>query len=285
MHRARDSWKIGKTCPCKTFVNNEDKESDAKITEISCDALDKTDNKEEEKELQNGYKEVAREMTVNLETGTAAAVSDSAKSDQDKSDQPRSDELKSGSGSSDAGKSEPAKSDSATSAPLNQNLAAVDSESGEGVDDVNLICDESMGVDSPASHEQLWLTEEKRRNHFSKKAGFGLVEAKPRQNNEISSGLSLLMDYSSSAEGSPCESPAKSDNQIKIGAFDFPFVSGLDLLALACEKNGGFSLQENVTQYDQKQSNQAESSKPEPQDEKKEEVIRNGNCVHRRVIN
>lgn len=285
MHRARDAWKIGKTCPCETFVDDEDKESAAKITEISHDALDKTDNKEEEKELQNSCKEVAREVTVKLEPGSAAAASESAKSDQDKSDQARSDELKSDSGSSDLGKSEPAKSNSATSAPLNQNLIAVDSESGEGVDDVNLICDESMGIDSPASHEQLWLTEEKRRNHFSKKAGFGLVEAKPRQNKEISSGLSLLMDYSSSVEGSPCESPAKSDNQTKIGAFDFPFVSGLDLLALACEKNGGFSLYENVTQDDQKHNNEAECSKPEPQDEKKEEVIRNGNCVHLKVIN
>ena len=158
LHRARDAWKIGKTCPCKTFVNDADKESGAKITEISHDALDKTGDKEEEKELQNSCKEVAGEVTVKLEPGSAAAASESAKSDQ-----ARSDELKSDSGSSDLGKSEPAKSDSATSAPLNQNLLAVDSESGEGVDDVNLICVKSMGIDSPASHEQLWLTEEKRR--------------------------------------------------------------------------------------------------------------------------
>ena len=124
-----------------------------------------------------------------------------------------------------------------------QTACAGDSESSFE-DDVNLMCDESLGIESPADHEQEWLTEEKRRNHFYKKAGFGLVEAKPQKAKKVSSGLSLLMDYSSSREVSPCDSPVK-DVKPTAGMFNFSLGGnggsffGLDLLALACERNGG----------------------------------------------
>lgn len=118
----------------------------------------------------------------------------------------------------------------------------MDSESSFD-DDVNLICDEKLGVESPADHEQEWLTEEKRRNHFTKKAGFGLVEAKPQRDKKVSSGLSLLMDYNSSAEASPCDSPVK-DVKPATGMFNFSLggggLCGLDLLVLACERNGEY---------------------------------------------
>lgn len=241
MHRAREVWDIGKTCPCKGGVGNQNNKSAAKITELS----DKVEEKTDEKEQRN-------DRNVNcVSKGEASEAT-----------------VKTGAASSSTG-----------SGVLNQNLGAMDSESSfEGSDDVNLICDESLGVESPADRDE-WLTEEKRRNHVTKKAGFGLVEAKPRHNKGISSGLSLLMDYNSSAEGSPCESPANSDARLKAGAFNFTFSSGLALLALACEKDEGMLLSSNVS-LDHGSNTQAEKSKQEPHDDKqKDEEIRNGNYI------
>ncbi|XP_078359061.1 uncharacterized protein LOC144643626 isoform X2 [Oculina patagonica] len=197
LHRAREAWKIGKTCPCKSVGGNHDNnESGAKITELS--------NEETTQHETNGVSvsgEEASDVTVKTETSSISSSS-------------------------------------------NQTGGAVDSESSFE-DDVNLICDEKMGLESPADHEQEWLTEEKRRNHFTKKAGFGLVEAKPQRDKKVSSGLSLLMDYSSSTEASPCESPVK-DVKPETGMFNFSLggnggnLCGLDLLVLACERNGEY---------------------------------------------
>ena len=167
----------------------------------------------------------------------------------------------------------------AASNSANQNPNAMDSESSfEGSDDVNLICDESLGVDSPSNHEQEWLTEEKRRNLFTKKAGFGLVEAKPPRDKGISAGLSLLMDYNSSTEPSPNESPANSDVKSKTGAFNFSFSSGLDLLVLACEEKEGLPMPNNDSMH-RKNKKLAEKSKPDPLGIQKDEEIKNGNYV------
>ena len=122
-------------------------------------------------------------------------------------------------------------------------VGSVDPECGnEDTDDVNLMCDESiLSLDLPAVGEREWLTEEKRRNLFTKKAGCGLVEAQPRAVGEISSGLSLLMDYNS-PDGSPCDSPAKRESRCAADVFNFALplnrsgLCGLDLLALACER-------------------------------------------------
>ena len=167
----------------------------------------------------------------------------------------------------------------AASNSANQNPNAMDSESSfEGSDDVNLICDESLGVDSPSNHEQEWLTEEKRRNLFTKKAGFGLVEAKPPRDKGISAGLSLLMDYNSSTEPSPNESPANSDVKSKTGAFNFSFSSGLDLLVLACEEKEGLPMPNNDSMH-RENKKLAEKSKPDPLGIQKDEEIKNGNYV------
>ena len=249
LHRARDVWKIGKMCPCKTFLSNESDESGAKITEISNEVTDKTDGKEQRNGPNSGCVG-SKEEAVKSEAGTAPVASDLARSEQSTSD------------------------------PVNQNLAAMDSESGfDDMDDVNLICDESLGIDSPTNHEQEWLTEEKRRNHFTKKAGFGLVEAKPRQDKGVSSGLSLLMGYSSSTEGSPCESPAKNDVKSKAGAFSFSFPSGLDLLVLACEGKEVLPVPNNIT-LDHGTNKKAVKSKPESQNKRKDEEIRNGKVIN-----
>ena len=161
-----------------------------------------------------------------------------------------------------------------------QTPGAGDSESSFE-DDVNLICDESLGIESPADQEQEWLTEEKRRNHFTKKAGFGLVEASPQKTKKISSGLSLLMDYHSSGEVSPCDSPAK-DVKPAPGMFNFSLggdggrFCGLALLALACERNG-----EDMSMDDSFSSNaeikkETDKSKPEPQNKQEENKTTNG---------
>ena len=145
---------------------------------------------------------------------------------------------------SSTGDSEKREANKVTSTPdsvsSSANQTAMDSESSfDGSDDVNLICGNSVGVESPANREHGWLTEENRRNHFTKKAGFGLVDAKPRSDKNVSAGLSLLMDYNSSTEPSPCDSPAKIDVRAKSGAFNFSFASGLDLLALAADWDQG----------------------------------------------
>ena len=200
LHRAREVWDIGKTCPCKSYVGNES--SGAKISELTTE-MSTTDDKEAQHEPNDSCAGKAEKEEANDATVKKGAASSSS----------------------------------------NQTPGALDSESSfDGSDDVNLICDESLGVESPADHEQEWLTEEKRRNHFTKKAGFGLVEAKPRRDKGNSAGLSLLMDYSSSTEASPCESPANSEVKSRSGAFNFSFSSGLDLLVLACEEKEGLPM-------------------------------------------
>lgn len=229
LHRARDAWKIGKTCPCKSVGSKQDdSESGAKITELPNEVT-----------AQNGSNgviasgEEASNSTVTTETSSI--------------------------GSS------------------NPTGGAADSESSFD-DDVNLICDEKLGIDSPADHEQEWLTEEKRRNHFTKKAGFGLVEAKPQRDKKVSSGLSLLMDYNSSTEASPCDSPVK-DVKPTTGMFNFSLggpgggLCGLDLLVLACERNGEYFNSIGLNTESQKE---AEKLKPAPQSKQVAKEIRNG---------
>lgn len=224
LHRARDVWRIGKTCPCKSVGGDEDNnESGAKITELP------------NEDGSNGVTpsgEEASNSTVTTETSSIASS--------------------------------------------NQTGGAADSESSFD-DDVNLICDEKLGVESPADHEQEWLTEEKRRNHFTKKAGFGLVEAKPQRDKKVSSGLSLLMDYNSSAEASPCDSPVK-DVKPATGMFNFSLggggLCGLDLLVLACERNGEYFKSISLNTESKKE---VEKPKPAPQSKQGTKEIRNGN--------
>ena len=228
MHRARDVWRIGKTCPCKSFGSDQDRsESGAKITELSNEVT-----------AQNG------------KNGTSAIGEEASNST--------------------------VTTDTSSIASSNQTGGAVDSESSFD-DDVNLICDEKLGVESPADHEQEWLTEEKRRNHFTKKAGFGLVEAKPQRDKKVSSGLSLLMDYNSSAEASPCDSPIK-DVKPASGMFNFSLggggLCGLDLLVLACERNGEYF---NSIGLNTDSKKEAEKPKAAPQGKQGAKEIRNGN--------
>lgn len=179
---------------------------------------------------------------------------------------------------SSTGDSEKREANKVTSTPdsvsSSANQTAMDSESSfDGSDDVNLICGNSVGVESPANREHGWLTEENRRNHFTKKAGFGLVDAKPRSDKNVSAGLSLLMDYNSSTEPSPCDSPAKIDVRAKSGAFNFSFASGLDLLALAADwdqgtiKAGGKSDDWTITPVYQPVATPSESTSAESSDE------------------
>ena len=191
LHRAREVWKISKTCPCEEIDDDDEDNDDATETGLSNEELTQVE--------ENGV-DACKETSDTIVKTEPLSISSS------------------------------------------QTAGAGDSESSFE-DDVNLICDESLGIDSPADQEQEWLTEEKRRNHFYKKAGFGLVEAKPQKAKKVSSGLSLLMDYSSSREVSPCDSPVK-DVKPAAGMFNFSLggnggsFSGLDLLALACERNG-----------------------------------------------
>ena len=228
MHRAREVWRIGKACPCKSAGSDEgNRESGVKIRELSNEVTD-----------QNGSSGVSAsgEEASNATTTT----------------------------------------DTSSIASSNQTSGAVDSESSFD-DDVNLICDEKLGVESPADHEQEWLTEEKRRNHFTKKAGFGLVEAKPQRDKKVSSGLSLLMDYNSSAEASPCDSPVK-DVKPATGMFNFSLggggLCGLDLLVLACERNGEYF---NSISLNAESKKEAEKPKAAPQSKQGTREIRNGN--------
>lgn len=224
LHRARDVWRIGKTCPCKSVGGDEDNsESGAKITELSNEIT-----------AQNGSNGVPASGEELSNSSVTTEISSTASS--------------------------------------NQTGGAVDSESSFD-DDVNLICDEKLGVESPADHEQEWLTEEKRRNHFTKKAGFGLVEAKPHRDKKVSSGLSLLMDYNSSAEASPCDSPVK-DVKSATGMFNFSSggggLCGLDLLVLACERNGEYFNSISLNNEGKK-----EAEKPAPQSKQGTKEIRN----------
>ena len=228
LHRARDVWRIGKTCPCKSVGSDEgNSESGAKITELSNEITAQNGSNDG---LASG--EELSSSTVTTETSSTVSS--------------------------------------------NQTGGAVDSESSFD-DDVNLICDEKLGVESPADHEQEWLTEEKRRNHFTKKAGFGLVEAKPQRDKKVSSGLSLLMDYTSSAEASPCDSPVK-DAKPATGMFNFSLggggLCGLDLLVLACERNGEYF---NSISLNNEGKKEAEKPKPAPQGKQGTKEIRNGN--------
>lgn len=149
LHRVKELWNIGTTCPCKGFVSSKPSNS-AEITELSDGAMDTTES--------NQYQTNANDSCV--------------------------------------GESEKREASEATSKPgfvsstVNQTPIGSDS-SFDGSDDVNLICDEITAVESTANREQEWLTEEKRRNHFTKKAGFGLVDAKPCNNKNESAGLSL----------------------------------------------------------------------------------------------
>lgn len=225
LHRARDVWRIGKTCPCKSVGGDEgNSESGAKITELS-----------NEMTAQNGSNGVPASGEELSKSSVTTEISSTASS--------------------------------------NQTGGAVDSESSFD-DDVNLICDEKLGVESPADHEQEWLTEEKRRNHFTKKAGFGLVEAKPHRDKKVSSGLSLLMDYNSSAEASPCDSPVK-DVKSATGMFNFSSggggLCGLDLLVLACERNGEYFNSISLNNEGKK-----EAEKAAPQSKQGTKEIRNG---------
>ena len=230
MHRAREVWRIGKTCPCKSVGSDQDNnESGAKITELSSE-----DTAQNESNSVTASGEDSSDVTVTTETSSISSS--------------------------------------------NQTGGTVDSESSFE-DDVNLICDEKLGIESPADHEQEWLTEEKRRNHFTKKAGFGLVEAKPQRDKKVSSGLSLLMDYNSSAEASPCESPVK-DIKPATGMFNFSLgghgggLCGLDLLVLACERNGEYL---NSIGLNNDSKKEAEKPKPAPQSKQGAKEIRNGN--------
>ena len=234
LHRARDAWNIGKTCPCKSYVGSE---SAAKISELPAE-LGTTGAKEAQQEPNDNCAGKTEKEDTNVTAVKKEAASSSS----------------------------------------NQIPGALDSESSfDGSDDVNLICDESLGVESPADHEQEWLTEEKRRNHFTKKAGFGLVEAKPRRDKGSSAGLSLLMDYTSSTEASPCESPANTEIKSRSGAFNFSFSSGLDLLVLACEEKEGLPMP--CTQaLDQGSKNPTERSKSRPQVEQNHKEVKDGNC-------
>ena len=229
MHRARDTWRIGETCPCKSVCSDQDNnESGAKITELPNEVT-----------AQNG----SNGVTANGEEASNSTVT----------------------------------TETSSIASSNQTGGAADSESSLD-DDVNLICDEKLGIDSPADHEQEWLTEEKRRNHFTKKAGYGLVEAKPQRAKKVSSGLSLLMDYNSSAEASPCDSPIK-DVKPATGMFNFSLAGpggglcGLDLLVLACERNGEYF---NGVGLNTESKREAEKPKPAPQSKQGAKEIRNG---------
>lgn len=235
LHRAREVWDIGKTCPCTSDVGNE---SGAKISELSTEVGT------------SGEKEAQHEPNGNC----------AGKADKEEANDAT---VKKGAASSSS----------------NQTPGALDSESSfDGSDDVNLICDESLGVESPADHEQEWLTEEKRRNHLTKKAGFGLVEAKPRRDKGNSAGLSLLMDYSSSTEASPCESPANSEVKSRSGAFNFSFSSGLDLLVLACEEKEGLPMP--CTQsLDLGSKKPTERSKSRPPVEQNDKEVKDGNYL------
>lgn len=234
LHRAREVWKIGKRCPCKSVGGNHDNsESGAKITELS------------------------NEVTAQNETNGITASGEEASDVTVKTES------------------------SSISFPSNQTGGAVDSESSFE-DDVNLICDEKLGIESPADHEQEWLTEEKRRNHFTKKAGFGLVEAKPQRDKKVSSGLSLLMDYNSSTEASPCESPVK-DVKPATGMFNFSLggngggLCGLDLLVLACERKEEYL---NSIDLNGESKKEAENPKPAPQSKQEDNEIRiRGNYI------
>lgn len=173
-------------------------------------------------------------------------------------------------------KAETQEANDAAAASSSANLGVLDSESSfDGSDDVNLICHESLGVESPANHEQEWLTEEKRRNHFTKKAGFGLVDAKPHRDKGVSHGLSLLMDYNSSTEGSPCESPAKSDMKSRASTFNFSVYRGLDLLVLACESKEGFPISCSQS-LDQGNWKEEETTRSERQDKPSDKNITDG---------
>jgi len=219
LHRVRELWNIGTTCPCKGFVKSKPSNS-AEITELSDGTMDTTENSQ--------YQTNASDSCV--------------------------------------GESEKREASEATPKPgfvsstVNQTPIGSDS-SFDGSDDVNLICDEITAVESTANREQEWLTEEKRRNHFTKKAGFGLVDAKPCNNKNESAGLSLLMDYNSSADASPCDSPAK----LKGGTFNFSFASGLDLLALAADWNRG--TEKAITPESQPVTTASEATRAESCDE------------------
>lgn len=235
LHRARKVWKIGKTCPCKSFGRGQvHKSGAAQITELSNEDLTRNES--------NGItasKEGSNDVTVKTEASLISS--------------------------------------------MNQTACTGDSESSLE-DDVNLMCDESLGMDSPADHEQEWLTEEKRRNLFTKKAGFGLVETKPQSNKKLSSGLSLLMDYNSSTDASPCESPVK-DVKPTTGMFNFSLggdrgrFGGLHLLVLACERNREELPVSHSVGLDAESKKEAEKPKPEPQKKQGSKEIRNGDYI------
>lgn len=241
LHRTRAKLGIDKGCPCKSPIKCENQQEDAPMV------VDADQPTTDEQTPQN--------------TNTASAENKETCAEQN----------------NEVSKEMQQETVSATKDPAPSETATLTTGSQEGdnadeeLDDVNLMCDEHLRVESPAGMEMEWLCEEKRQNYFTTKAGFGPSTAKKKElmipksecgDLRVSDGLSLLMGYSSSTDSTPVNSPGVANlDSDKPPVSVFPFqetsekdISGLNLLALVCETQEGENVAENIAVEENEES-------------------------------